>query len=672
MNRKPFRVRRVARLATFAAVAISIGLADGALTNPAAAQSGGPLVGRVQVGGKPVADATVTLYMAGVGAPQRLGEDRTGANGTFTLDASQVPSSGVLYVVAKGPKVTLLALLGSTEAGTVTVNEFTTVASAYTAAQFVKDGAISGNTLGLRIAAMNVPNFVNLQTGGWGKVILDPLNSNQSTTLATFDTLASLITAAGTVASDDWRSRFFQAATPTGDETPSNTMDAMADIARTSWAHPKELFALFDELYPQPKDATRRAAPFVPYLSYAPDDFALMLCFAGGGLNSPGRLLFDANGNMWTGVNWVPGAQNSLAVNIGGGVVELAPNGAAISPPVTGFTGMGLDGVGWGTGITRDNVWASSFNGKILVLDFNGQPAGKESDIPFEEKRSSLMGIGVARDGDVWVADTSGNRLLYFPGGKLKEGRIVNVAGLAAPFDIEIDTQDRVWVSNSASDTVIRFPKDDPTKVETFRAGISVHAMAIDSKGNVWVTSNVSPDFPLPKVPPGTSQMEQWKIQFGPIIEAFDAGRLKATGIVSMIRPDGTQAVPAGYTGGGSLLLPWGINIDGNDDVWVASALAKQLVFMAGSDTKGHPAGTKAGDLLHVFSSGLLQCLTDITIDAAGNVWAADNWQDFHVATGLDRNPTRSTWGGGDGVVVLYGAARPVKPPRMGPVQTYQ
>jgi hypothetical protein len=220
MKRKLFAVKTVARLATFAAVAMIIALADEALTNRAAAQSSGPLVGRVQVGGKPVADATVTLYAAGTGAPQRLGEDRTSANGAFTLDASQAPLDSILYVVAKAPKVSLLTLLGSTPAGTVTVDEFTTVASAFTAAQFIKDGAISGNPLGLRIAAMNVPNFVNLQTGGWGSVIIDPLNSNRSTTLATFNTLASLITAAATVASDDWRSRFFQAATPTGGETP--------------------------------------------------------------------------------------------------------------------------------------------------------------------------------------------------------------------------------------------------------------------------------------------------------------------------------------------------------------------------------------------------------------------------------------------------------------------
>ena len=47
---------------------------------------------------------------------------------------------------------------------------------------------------------------------------------------------------------------------------------------------------------------------------------------------------------------------------------------------------------------------------------------------------------------------------------------------------------------------------------------------------------------------------------------------------------------------------------------------------MAGNDTKGHPAGTKTGDVIHVFQSGSIQMITDTSIDAAGDVWAANNW----------------------------------------------
>jgi hypothetical protein len=46
-------------------------------------------------------------------------------------------------------------------------------------------------------------------------------------------------------------------------------------------------------------------------------------------------------------------------------------------------------------------------------------------------------------------------------------------------------------------------------------AGISVYALALHQKGNLWVTSNLSPHFPMQKIPPGASIMEQFKILAG-------------------------------------------------------------------------------------------------------------------------------------------------------------
>ena len=326
------------------------------------------------------------------------------------FSAKGAHGDGVLYLVAAGgvpkasktdsdnPAVVLLAVLGSKPPQQVVVNELTTVASAFTAARFIRGESISGNPLGLRIAAMNVPNFVNLQSGGWGSVIIDGLNLTRSTTLANFNTLASLVTYASTSASDDWRSRFFQAATPSGGTTPSNTLGAMAGIARESWAHPKDLFALFEEAYPQAKEGLPNAAPFVPYLQYAPNDFALILRFSGGGLYAPGRLMFDADGNLWSGVNWMPGSQSNAVKNIGGGVAKFGPDGAALSPPVTGFMGAGINGIGWGTAVTRENVWVSSFNGKILVMDLQGRPVASEQDFPFQ--REAVRPHGHRRGGE--------------------------------------------------------------------------------------------------------------------------------------------------------------------------------------------------------------------------------------------------------------------------------
>ena len=76
---------------------------------------------------------------------------------------------------------------------------------------------------------------------------------------------------------------------------------------------------------------------------------------------------------------------------------------------------------------------------------------------------------------------------------------------------------------------------------------------------------------------------------------------MKSTGFVSMIRPDGTQLPSAGsgYNGDGAVSIPWGINVDGNDDVWTTNGWTRGIVYMAGDNTKGHPAGTKTGDVLH-------------------------------------------------------------------------
>src|SRR6516162_4138769 len=111
----------------------------------------------------------------------------------------------------------------------------------------------------------------------------------------------------------------------------------------------------------------------------------------------------------------------------------------------------------------------------------------------------------------------------------------------------------------------------------------------------------------MPKMPPGASIMEQFKILAGAIMSYP-----KPTGTVTMFRPDGTSPAPGGYTAGGTIFEPWGLNIDGNGDVWVANTNGKSVVYMAGDDTKGHPAGVKTGDAIHVFSSGSTQqVLTD-------------------------------------------------------------
>ena len=56
-------------------------------------------------------------------------------------------------------------------------------------------------------------------------------------------------------------------------------------------------------------------------------------------------------------------------------------------------------------------------------------------------------------------------------------------------------------------------------------------------------------------------------------------------------------------------------------------------------------------------------------VDDAGNLWSANNWFDGDVVINKTYSGRTSTYPGGQGLVVTYGVAGPVKNPLMGPVR---
>ena len=84
---------------------------------------------------------------------------------------------------------------------------------------------------------------------------------------------------------------------------------------------------------------------------------------------------------------------------------------------------------------------------------------------------------------------------------------------------------------------------------------------------------------------------------------------------------------------------------------------------------KGSLQGIHFGDVIHIFQSGGIQMITDVGIDPAGNVWAANNWNDLNAVVTKDPTDPISTKGGGQGVVAIYGVAAPVKTPLIGHVR---
>jgi hypothetical protein len=73
----------------------------------------------------------------------------------------------------------------------------------------------------------------------------------------------------------------------------------------------------------------------------------------------------------------------------------------------------------------------------------------------------------------------------------------------------------------------------------------------------------------------------------------------------------------------------------GNQYRRIGNFWGRGLVPMAGDDSRGHPAGTKTGDVIHVFRGGSSQMLTDVSIGPAGKVWAANNGDDPNAASAL-------------------------------------
>ena len=198
--------------------------------------------GQVQAGGGAVAGSTVTLWAGSGGEPKQLAQAKTADDGSFALGTDETPGSGVsLYLIAQAgvasvnrdagdnPALAFLAVLGGTPPAKVVVNEMTTIASVWTNAQFLDGAAIKGPALSLSIAAGNVPNFVDLPTGGWGGPIQDPLNSGQTPTMANFATLADALAGCATRVTPIACEMLFQAAKSPRGDAPSDTLTAAQD-----------------------------------------------------------------------------------------------------------------------------------------------------------------------------------------------------------------------------------------------------------------------------------------------------------------------------------------------------------------------------------------------------------------------------------------------------------
>ena len=664
--------------------------------NPAAAAV--HIEGEVQAGGGPLANSTVTLWEASAGDPKQLAQTQTGSDGRFELGIDEASAAEVsLYLVAKGgvatvnkgssdnPAIALLTVLGNTPPDKVVINEMTTVASVWTNAQFLDGTALKGYALGLRIAAGNVPNFVDLETGGYGVMIQDGFNSTQTPTMANFATLSSVLAGCTTRVKADACDSLFAAATGRDGKAPTDTLAAALSIAHNAGFKPERVFALLDAFYPVPQGKHLRATPFMPYLSFAPSAWVLPLKFSGGGNAGGAKIMFDSEGNAWSGDNFLVGWQGHDDL-WDGNLSKFAPNGRPLSPMTSGFTGGGLLGPGFGTAIdANDRVWATSTSGQTISLfDTTGKPLSPPEGYNFGGRISTMQGIIVTPNGDVWALDFGDDKVVYMPKGDPTKAKFYcqstdgrpnkdSPCKLNGPFHLAIDQQDRIWITNALGDTVTRFPASDPSKVEVFpTGGSSGKGMAIDSQGNAWITNTAGSGLTLET----KLRLLALKLTDRPLM-ALDQVAIKdlldhpGLGSVSMLRPDGSAA-PGSPFNPGSIWGAWAVSIDGNDHAWISNfAPGGGLTELCGARTETCPPGMKTGDPISPpggYKGGGMQLLVDASIDPAGDVWVSNNWQDPASCYGKPDEGV-STRCGGQGIIVFYGMAKPVRAPQIGPAR---
>lgn len=634
--------------------------------------------GTVQSGGTgsitPLTGVPVTLYEATADEPVRLGGATTDANGRFTFHNTNASTDFIFYATAQvSSSVVLITVVGPSIDGEIVINELTTVAALFSMAQFARGTVISGAGFRLRIAAGMCANLALAKTGESSPVLLAPPNGDQTNSLRSTRALANLV--AGCVRPEPgYTGKFFGLATPPGGSTPQNTAQALLNIARNP---ANNAGALYDLSLPQALQA------YTPALQSPPDAWTLAVKVNDSGnddfmFGGPANVVFDHDGYAWVSNNVVQGESVSATC-----IMVLRPDGRPArgedGKPASPVFGGGILGPGFGIDIDRRtrHVWVGNYgwgkvlpNGSVTELKEDGT-AVSDSD-GYQGGTQYVQATVVDRSGNVWLASLGNDSVIVFPGGDSTTPIPFQEPAGSAPFGVAITEEGRAWVTNCAGlmpggvSSVCRYRLDGTELVreKTTTFGSAVKGIALDSGQNVWCASGGEPK---------------------------DANGNVGPGRVYLLTPEGD--VVDGFMGGG-IDTPWGVAVDGDDNVWVANFGRMHLgaVYTTGalSKLKGanpntEPTGMATGTpispgtgytlpsagapvTLHdgspLYKDGT-ECLnplmrsTSCIIDQAGNVWVVNNWKprfdtDFESKVG---NP------GGDGIVIFVGLATPPVPP---------
>ncbi len=648
---------------------------DYVFTSASAPAPAAVLNGVVQTGGasgvRGLAEARVSVYqVVGDGSATLLGQAVSQADGKFSAQLSGAASSGVYYATADlGDRVTFITIIGEALPGSVTLNELTTVGSAYAACRLLEPEQRPSGILPFRIAAGMSANLVDPRTGQSSQVLLSSPNADQTNSLRSTRNLANALAAC---VEDPEATEVLLDLTTTPEGEPSSTLEALVSLAR----HPAtEVDAIYE--------FTHRSDAYLPELAEAPDAWTLAVKVNNTGsaampFGGAANTVFDDRGYAWINNNTVQYDVVSTT-----NVVVLKPDGSpadgANGTPRSPVTGGGVLGAGYG--ITRNaadgHIWVGNFGwgglnpgpggtgtGSVSEYLPDGTPVSPENG--YDGGTDRVQGILIDRDGNVWTANVGNNSLVVFLDGD--PARSVSAPYGCHPFGLALAPDGTVWATTAGvglptpsepcaleePDSVTHWRLQDDQLVLLSRTDIGEvnKGLDVDRDGYAWVPSGLDDT-------------------------------------VYRIAPDGSLA---GAFQGGGIVGPWGIRIDDGGDVWVANFGPQNgipNIFEDGSVSvlagPGSPSGQPVGTPLSpptgftLPSAGEPVLLSDGTPlneagtnqpsdtplmrsvsavpDRAGNIWVSNNWKPNFNTNQFD-SP------GGDGMVIFIGLGTPTEPGR--------
>jgi hypothetical protein len=608
----------------------------------------------------PLPNVQVRLFDAGLSAP--IDQGLTDANGEFHLQAFHYGASSIYYVTATvSEDVVLMAVIGQALfVDHIVVNELTTVAAVYSLAQFFNaQGIIEGAAFSLRIAALMNTNIVQVHTGNSSNVLTSPPNGDQTNAWRLTLSLANLLVPCVR----DPRTAcaaLFDLATPAGGTRPADTIAALLNIARNPANQVRPIY-----------DLAHASGVYWPPLENVPDAWTVAVKVNDSGdddmmFAGTGNIAFDRYGRAWIPNNVVQGKPCSCTW-----AMLLDPAGrpavGADKQRLSPITGGGIIGGGFGVAIdANDRVWLGNFG-------WGGEqyyPAQCVSELDLDTTPLSPAGTGgadrvqgIAVDplsGNVWFAGFQSHTVFIYIGGSPDDVARYEPGDAAFdPFGIALAVDGTAWVTstNSTHPQIVHLQFDRANHVitaigEPIQLGAQNKGVAVDSGGNVWFAA--ASDDP-------------------------------AKDCIHFFGSDGTRKT---FQGGG-MHGPWGIGLDGDDNLWVGNfgSMLPGNVFegrltafaSATSSSPGQPLTPSTGYTLPtagdpvtlangdpLYGKGAEPCFipmmrtTGVQVDAAGNVWTCNNWKpnftEDYEGGGPNGNP------GGDGIVIFVGVAAPVVP----------